>query len=91
MSRDLEGPPIKKVPPEAFAEASRASLNSEHGDELYDLAADPAEAHNLIADPAAQDTLRDLRSRLLAWMQRNAHPALSWRASGDLMQSLVTL
>jgi arylsulfatase A-like enzyme len=48
------------------------------GDELYDLAADPAEAHNLIADPAAQEVLRDLRSRLLAWMQRNGDPALSW-------------
>jgi arylsulfatase A-like enzyme len=48
------------------------------GDELYDLAADPAEAHNLIADPAAQEVLRDLRSRLLAWMRRNEDPALSW-------------
>lgn len=48
------------------------------GEELYDLAADPAEAHNLIADPAAQEVLRDLRSRLLEWMQRNGDPALSW-------------
>jgi choline-sulfatase len=48
------------------------------GAELYDLAADPAETHNLIAEPAAQDVLRDLRSRLHAWMQRNADPALSW-------------
>jgi arylsulfatase A-like enzyme len=50
-------------------------------DELYDLAADPREAHNLVADPAAQQVLRDLRSRLQAWMQRNADPALSWRAA----------
>ncbi|HYU31622.1 MAG TPA: sulfatase-like hydrolase/transferase [Thermoanaerobaculia bacterium] len=50
------------------------------GDELYDLVADPAEAHNLVADPSAQDVLRDLRSRLHAWMQRNADPALSWPA-----------
>jgi arylsulfatase A-like enzyme len=47
-------------------------------DELYDLAADPAEAHNLIADPAKQEIQRDLRSRLLAWMQHNGDPALSW-------------
>lgn len=47
-------------------------------DELYDLAADPAEARNLIADPEAQEVLRDLRSRLLAWMQRNGDPALTW-------------
>ena len=35
-------------------------------DELYDLAADPAELHNRIADPAAADALADLRHRLLA-------------------------
>ncbi|HEV7516152.1 MAG TPA: sulfatase-like hydrolase/transferase, partial [Thermoanaerobaculia bacterium] len=51
------------------------------GDELYDLVADPAEAHNLAALPAAQEVLRDLRSRLFAWMQRNGDPALSWRAA----------
>jgi arylsulfatase A-like enzyme len=49
-------------------------------DELYDLVADPAETHNLVAEPAAQEVLRDLRSRLRAWMQRNADPALSWPA-----------
>ncbi|HEX9943526.1 MAG TPA: sulfatase/phosphatase domain-containing protein [Thermoanaerobaculia bacterium] len=48
-------------------------------DELYDLVADPAEAHNLVAEPAAQEVLRDLRSRLLVW-KRNADPALSWPA-----------
>jgi arylsulfatase A-like enzyme len=52
------------------------------GEELYDLAADPAEKHNLIADPAAGEVLRDLRSRLLAWMQRNEDPALSWPGRG---------
>jgi hypothetical protein len=41
--------------------------------------ADPAEAHNLVAEPAAQEVLRDLRSRLLVW-KRNADPALSWPA-----------
>ena len=50
------------------------------GDELYDLAADPAEARNLAAEPAAQEILRDLRSRLHLWMQRNGDPALSWPA-----------
>ena len=50
------------------------------GDELYDLKADPAETRNLIADPAAADLARDLRSRLLAWMKRNGDPALSWPA-----------
>jgi uncharacterized sulfatase len=37
-------------------------------EELYDLDADPAEQHNLAADPARAATLRDLRSRLDAWM-----------------------
>jgi choline-sulfatase len=49
------------------------------GEELYDLVADPAESRNLAADPAAQELLRDLRSRLAAWMHRNADPALAWR------------
>jgi len=48
------------------------------GDELYDLRADPAEAHNLAADPAARGVLSDLRSRLSAWMRRNGDPALAW-------------
>jgi N-acetylglucosamine-6-sulfatase len=51
------------------------------GEELYDLVADPAEEHNLASDPAAREVLRDLRARLFAWMQRNADPALSWRAT----------
>lgn len=51
------------------------------GEELYDLSADPAETRNLAADPAAQEVLRDLRSRLLAWMRRNGDPALSWPAA----------
>jgi arylsulfatase A-like enzyme len=48
------------------------------GEELYDLQADPSEARNLAADPAAQEVLRDLRARLQAWMRRNQDPALSW-------------
>jgi arylsulfatase A-like enzyme len=55
------------------------------GDELYDLKSDPAETRNLIADPAAADLARDLRSRLLAWMKRNGDPALSW--PGKSMQA----
>lgn len=50
------------------------------GDELYDLAADPAEKRNLIDDPAAGEVQRDLRARLSGWMRRNGDPALSWLA-----------
>jgi choline-sulfatase len=35
--------------------------------ELYDLAADPDEARNLAAEPAASKTLRELKARLDAW------------------------
>ena len=50
-------------------------------DELYDLAADPGEGRNLIAEPASRAVLEHLRSRLLAWMGRNGDPALAWPAS----------
>ncbi|HEX5720423.1 MAG TPA: sulfatase-like hydrolase/transferase [Thermoanaerobaculia bacterium] len=55
--------------------------NPARGEELYDLVADPAEARNLVAEPAAGEVLRDLRFRLLAWMQRNGDPALAWPAA----------
>ena len=48
------------------------------GEELYDLQADPAEAHNRIADPQAKAILADLRGRLRSWMERNGDPALGW-------------
>ncbi|HEX3130353.1 MAG TPA: sulfatase-like hydrolase/transferase [Thermoanaerobaculia bacterium] len=48
------------------------------GEELYDLKSDPAETRNLISDPAAQEVLRDLRTRLQAWMRKNSDPALAW-------------
>jgi arylsulfatase A-like enzyme len=37
--------------------------------ELYDLVADPGEAHNA-ADPRYERTVRDLHERLLAWQRR---------------------
>ena len=52
------------------------------GVELYDIAADPAEARNLAADPTAATLLADLRSRLLAWMRRTEDPALAWATTG---------
>lgn len=39
-------------------------------DELYDLAADPAECCNCTADPAHASALADLRRRLVEWMER---------------------
>ena len=39
-----------------------------HGGELYDLADDPGETRNLYPDPARQDTVRELKGRLLDWL-----------------------
>ena len=39
-------------------------------DELYDLASDPFELHNLIADPAYAGILQEMRHRLLAELQK---------------------
>ena len=38
-------------------------------DELYDLRADPGEAHNRIDDPAYAGVLAEMRLRLLNWYQ----------------------
>jgi N-acetylglucosamine-6-sulfatase len=35
-----------------------------HGDELFDLAADPEEMHNLVRDPALASVVRDLKREL---------------------------
>jgi arylsulfatase A-like enzyme len=44
-------------------------------DELYDLAADPGELHNRIADPALAGVLADLQERLLTWYQETCDVA----------------
>jgi arylsulfatase A-like enzyme len=43
---------------------------------LYDLIFDPNEAHNLIHDPRAADTLAAMRARLDAWMHETDDPLL---------------
>ncbi len=45
-------------------------------EELYDLMFDPNEAHNLAADPAAADTLAEMRGRLQQWMEATDDPLL---------------
>jgi N-sulfoglucosamine sulfohydrolase len=44
--------------------------------ELYDLAADPAEMHNLSGQPEVAEVERDLRQRLLRWMETTDDPIL---------------
>jgi N-sulfoglucosamine sulfohydrolase len=45
-------------------------------DELYDLAADPAEVKNLAASPEHAKTLEELRSKLAAWRKATNDPWL---------------
>ena len=45
--------------------------------ELYDLAQDPHEQHNIAGQPETAAIERDLMRRLLAWMERTADPLLS--------------
>ena len=42
--------------------------------ELYDLAADPGEEHNLIGEPALEPLITRLRAQLQAWFIRHADP-----------------
>ncbi len=44
--------------------------------ELYDLQTDPVERENLAGNPAYAEVERDLRERLLAWMQATSDPLL---------------
>jgi N-sulfoglucosamine sulfohydrolase len=45
-------------------------------EQLYDLVFDPAEAGNLVDDPAYQEVRRELSARLERWMQETGDPLL---------------
>jgi arylsulfatase A-like enzyme len=45
-------------------------------EELYDLVFDPGEQNNLAADRASQQTLKDMRGKLDAWMRGTSDPLL---------------
>lgn len=49
-------------------------INLHYTDELYDLAEDPGEVHNLIADPDHAPVRDALHDRLLAWMDEKRDP-----------------
>lgn len=46
-------------------------------EQLYDLLHDPNEANDLSGDPTRQDTLVELRERLLEWMRATEDPLLT--------------
>lgn len=52
-------------------------------DELYDLASDPAERHNMVDDPAGVTVVTGLRDRLEAWERR--HGSADRRADGHVV------
>ncbi len=51
--------------------------NCGNWDELYDLAADPHEMHNVIDDPGYADSLEMLREKTIEFMERTNHPGAS--------------
>lgn len=46
-------------------------------EELYDFAADPDALHNLIEDPAHDETRKTLREEMRAWMEKTQDPLLA--------------
>lgn len=51
--------------------------NATAEDELYDLAGDPGEVHNLATDPECAAELARLRGRLAEWMEQTGDPMLN--------------
>lgn len=59
----------RRAESDAAAAAVLRRYHARPAEELYDLAADPAEQRNLAADPAVAAVLAELRGRLDAWMK----------------------
>jgi arylsulfatase A-like enzyme len=57
----------------------RHAFDKRPAEELYVIASDPGQLHNVAADPAQAEVLRDLRARLDRWMRDTADP----RATDD--------
>jgi arylsulfatase A-like enzyme len=62
--------------------------NASAEDELYDLALDPGELHNLSADGAYHEELERLRHRLVTWMEEIDDPLLNEWTRRQLLQGL---
>ncbi|MBP7934940.1 MAG: sulfatase [Phycisphaerae bacterium] len=57
-----------------YGQRSVQALIHRPQEELYDLAKDPDEIHNLAADPVHADALKELRARLRAWQEETKDP-----------------
>jgi arylsulfatase A-like enzyme len=62
--------------------------NATAEDELYDLALDPGEVHNVATQAAHGDELARLRGRLVAWMEAIGDPLLNGWTRGQLLEGL---
>jgi arylsulfatase A-like enzyme len=58
--------------------------------ELYDLVADPKEQHNLSGDAKMADIERDLKQRLLAWMEATDDPILQGPVPSPYYRAALT-
>lgn len=70
-------PNIDDSPCKDLALAEGLATSELPREELYDLAADPQELHNIVASQVHCDALAAMRGRLDAWMRHTADPLLA--------------
>jgi hypothetical protein len=60
-------------------------FNGADVDELYDLGRDPGELENRIGEPGCAGIRRELKARLLDWMERQGDPLLRYYRLSRMM------